>query len=158
MEVLIAMGIFLLSLAAISALVSQAGQNAVDASNEAMALGMAKTKLAEIECGNISLDQDQDDQEVEESPDFHWSMKSEEPSFPGAGSLEGSIELKAVTVTISHKGINGQMVPCCSLTQLIVDPNARGNTADPANIASSASQNSSSSGSGSGSTSTTGGN
>lgn len=156
MEVLIAMAIFMLSLAAISALVSQAGQNAIDASNEAMALGMAKTKLAEIEAGQISLDQDQDDQEVQESPDFHWSLHSEEPSF----SLDGTADLKVVTVSISIKGVNGQMVTCCSLTQLILDPNTRGNTVDPANIASAAQANSSSSsGSGSGSsTSATGGN
>ncbi len=154
MEVLIAMAIFMLSLAAISALISQAGQNAIDASNEAMALGMAKTKLAEIEAGQISLDQDQDDQEVQESPDFRWSMHSEEPSF----TLDGTADLKSVTVTIKIKGLNGQMVSCCSLTQLILDPNTRGNTVDPANIASAAQAGSSSSSSGSGSSTTTGGN
>src|SRR5205814_5693258 len=123
---------------------------------QSRAISMAQTKLAEIAAGAIPIDENQTDLALDEDPSFSWSMQVDTPSFPAVASMSGNLDsvFKSVTITISHKTVDGRWEDCCSLTQLILDPTHRANTSDPKDVAANSTINSSSStSSGSGSSS-----
>jgi general secretion pathway protein I len=134
LEVLVAMAIFLLSLGAITRLVTFAGQRALDARRTDEAGRLARSKLAEVFAGVVPLES-ADDTPFDEDPDYSWSLSAD------SGSMSG---LWIVTVTIKRKGDEG---PGFSLQQFLLDPTLRGSTQDTITIAganSSSSSNSSS--------------
>jgi len=139
-EVLVALAIFLLSLGAITRLVTFAGQRAADARRVDEAARLARSKLAEVYAGVVPLSSS-GDTPFDEDPDYTWSLTAD------SGSLTG---LWTVTMTVKRKGDAG---PGFSLQQFMLDPTIRGSTQDTVTIA-SASSSSSSSGSGSNSSST----
>jgi prepilin-type N-terminal cleavage/methylation domain-containing protein len=140
LEVLVALAIFLLSLAAITRLVTFAGQRALDARRTEEAARLARSKFAEVFAGAVPL-QGQGDTPFDEDPDYTWSVTAD------SGSLTG---LWVVTVTVKRKGDDG---PGFSLQQLLVDPTVRGSTQDTVTIAGTPSSSSGSGGSSPGSSS-----
>ncbi len=138
LEVLVALAIFLLSLAAITRLVTFAGQRALDARRTEEGARLARSKLAEVFAGAVPL-QGQGDTPFDEDPDFTWSLTAD------SGSLSG---LWVVTVTVKRKGDDG---PGFSLQRLLLDPTVRGSTQDTVTIAGTPSSSSGSGGSPSGS-------
>lgn len=135
LEVLVALAIFLLSLGAITRLVTFAGQRAADARRLDEASRLAHSKLAEVYAGVVPMSSS-GDTPFDEDPDYTWSLTAD------SGSLTG---LWTLTMTVKRKGDNG---PGFSLQQFMLDPTIRGSTQDTVIIA-GASSSPSSSGSGS---------
>jgi hypothetical protein len=131
---LVALAIFLLSLAAITRLVTFAGQRALDARRTDEACRLARSKLAEVFAGVVPL-QGSDDQPFEEEPDYTWSLTADSASMTG---------LWTVTVTVKRKGDEG---PGFTLQQFMLDPTIRGSTQDTVTVVGAANASSSSGGS-----------
>ena len=125
-EVLVALAIFLLSFAAITRLVTFAGQRALDARRTEEAARLARSKFAEVFAGVVPL-QSSDDSPFDEDPDYTWSLTADE------GTLS---ELWVVTVTVKRKGDDG---PGFTLRQFMLDPTLRGSTQDSVMITGSTS-------------------
>jgi type II secretion system protein I len=136
LEVLVALAIFLLSLAAISQLVTTAGQRALDARRKEEAARLARSKLAEVFAGVVPM-QSTSDAPFDQDPDYSWSLTADSASLSG---------LWLVTVTVKGKGDEG---PGYTLQEFLLDPTLRGSTQDTVTIA-GASNSSSGTGSGSG--------
>jgi prepilin-type N-terminal cleavage/methylation domain-containing protein len=135
LEVLVALAIFLLSLAAITRLVTFAGQRALDARRSDEAGRLARSKLAEVFAGAVPL-QGAEDNSFDEDPDYTWSLTAD------SGSLSG---LWVVTVTVKRKGDDWAGF---TLQQFLPDPSLRGSTQDTVTITGAANASSTSSGSG----------
>jgi Tfp pilus assembly protein PilV len=145
MEVLVSLAIFLLSLAALTRLVTYAGERALEAQYRSQATMYCLSQLAEVEAGSIALNS-QGDTALEEDPEYEWKMDAEQGQVVG---------LWTVTVTVSHK--NGNGVPIrVSLSKMVLDPSMVGSTQDSVPVNSSTNNNASSGTSGSSSGSTTG--
>jgi prepilin-type N-terminal cleavage/methylation domain-containing protein len=117
LEVLLALAIFLMSLAAISQLVSSAGQRALDARRTEEAARLARSKFAEVSAGAVPLESSEDTP-FDEDPDYSWSMTADE------GTLEN---MWVVSVTVKRKGDDG---PGFTLREFMLDPSVRGSTQD----------------------------
>jgi type II secretory pathway pseudopilin PulG len=117
LEVLLALAIFLMSLAAISQLVSSAGQRALDARRTEEAARLARSKFAEVFAGAVPLESSEDTP-FDEDPDYTWSMTADE------GTLES---MWVVSVTVKRKGDDG---PGFTLREFMLDPSVRGSTQD----------------------------
>jgi Tfp pilus assembly protein PilV len=145
MEVLVSLAIFLLSLAALTRLVTYAGERALEAQYRSQATMYCLSQLAEVEAGSIGLSS-QGETALEEDPEYEWSMDATQGQVVG---------LWTVTVTVSHK--NGNGVPIrVSLSKMVLDPSMVGSTQDSVPVNSSTNNNASSGTSGSSSGSTTG--
>jgi type II secretory pathway pseudopilin PulG len=117
LEVLLALAIFLMSLAAISQLVSSAGQRALDARRTEEAARLARSKFAEVFAGAVPLESSEDTP-FDEDPDYTWSLTADE------GTLEN---MWVVSVTVKRKGDDG---PGFTLREFMLDPSVRGSTQD----------------------------
>lgn len=117
LEVLVALTIFLLSLGAISQLVTFASQRAQDARHTDDAARLARSKLAEVFAGVVTLSS-QSETPFDDDPDYLWSMTA------NSGTLSG---LWDVEITVKHKDDKG---PGFTLQQFILDPTLRGSTQD----------------------------
>ena len=142
MEVLVSLAIFLLSLAALTRLVTFAGERALEAQYRSQATLHCLSQLAEIEAGSIALGS-QGEQPVGDDPDYEWSMDASQGQVAG---------LWNVTVTVTHKNPNGNPIKV-SLSKMVLDPSAVGSTQDSVPVNSSTNNNNSSSGTGTGSSS-----
>jgi general secretion pathway protein I len=136
LEVLVALAIFLLSFAAISQLVTFAGNRALDARRKDETARLARSKFAEVYAGVVPL-QSAEDTPFDEDPDYTWSLTADSATMTG---------LWMITVTVKRKGDEG---PGFALQEMMLDPTIRGSTQDSVPIA-GASSSSSSSGSSSG--------
>jgi type II secretory pathway pseudopilin PulG len=141
MEVLVSLAIFLLSLAALTRLVTFAGERAQEAQYRSQATLHCLSQLAEVEAGSIALGS-QGEQPVGDDPDYEWSMDASQGQVAG---------LWNVTVTVSRKFEGGPPIKV-SLSKLVLDPSAVGSTQDSVPVNSSANSSSSSTGTGSSST------
>ncbi len=130
LEVLVALAIFLLSLGAITRLVTFAGQLALEARRTDEATRLARSKMSEVFAGVVPLES-ADDTPFDEDPDYTWSLTAD------SGSMSG---LWVVTVTVKRKGDEG---PGFSLQQFVLDPTVRGSTQDTITIAGANSSSSS---------------
>jgi general secretion pathway protein I len=153
LEVLIALGIFLMSLVAISALVTASADQALEVQQQSQAAQLCQSKLAEVIAGVVPLS-GQGDTPFDEDPNWSWSLDAEQGDIAG---------LWKVTVHVSRQRPNGSRIEC-SLDRMLLDPSLRGSTLDASTIAaannannSSSSSSGSSAGSTSGSGSTSGG-
>ena len=145
MEVLVSLAIFLLSLAALTRLVSMAGERALEAQYRSQATMYCLSQLAEAEAGSIALGS-QGGGPLDDDPDYEWSMDAEQGQVAG---------LWNVTVTVTHKNPGGSPVKV-SLSKMVLDPSAVGSTQDSVPVNSSASSSSSAGTGGSSSGSSTG--
>jgi type II secretion system protein I len=139
LEVLVALAIFLSSLAGLFYLVTLSGKLAQAGQMRTRALQIAQSKLAQVTWGAIALSS-QADQPCDEDPEYHWSIDAEQ------GSTQG---LWNVTVKVTRP--NMKPIIEVSLNQMILDPANRGTIQDPAATAAAAdaaSQGSNNSGNG----------
>ena len=142
MEVLVSLAIFLLSLAALTRLVTFAGERALEAQYRSQATLYCLSQLAEVEAGSIALGS-QGEAALGDDPDYNWSMDAEQG--PAAG-------LWNVTVRVSRQGKAGSTV-AVALSKMVLDPSAVGSTQDSVPVSSSTNNNAAS-GSGTGNSST----
>jgi len=117
LEVLVALAIFLLSLAAISQLVTSASKRALEARQKEETSRLARSKFAEVYAGVVPLTSSEDTP-FDEDPDYTWSLTADNATMTG---------LWAVTVTVKRKGEEG---PGFSLQEYLLDPTIRGSTQD----------------------------
>ena len=134
LEVLIALGIFLMSLVAISALVTVSADQALEVQQQSHAAQLCQSKLAEIIAGVVPLS-GQGDTPFDEDSNWSWSLDAEQGDIAG---------LWKVTVHVSRQRPNGSRIDC-SLDRMLLDPSLRGSTLDASTIAAANNANSSSS-------------
>ncbi|OWK45666.1 prepilin-type N-terminal cleavage/methylation domain-containing protein [Fimbriiglobus ruber] len=144
LEVLLALTIFLLSLAAIGGLVDYGAARGTAAQTQAMGVRLAQSKLAEVEAGSLPVSSGGSGT-FDEDPNWNWSVE------PG-----DMVATNVYSVTVrAWREIGGQKHEV-SLTQMIFDPTMMGN-ATAAQPPATSSTGTTSSGSSSGSGTTTGG-
>lgn len=115
LEVIISLAIFLFSLVAISQLIDQGVERAVELDLRAQAAMIAQSKLAEATSGAISLSGQEG--ELEEDSDWHWKLDAEADTIPGLYKVR-------VTVSREDRGRHIEVV----MSQYVLDPTKRGGT------------------------------
>src|SRR5690349_9025959 len=133
LEVLIALGIFLMSFLAISTLVTASADQALEIQQQSRAAQLCQSKLAEVIAGVVPLS-GQGDTPFDEDPNWSWSLDADQGDIAG---------LWKVTVRVSRQQPNGARTEC-SLDRLLLDPSLRGSTLDAATIAAANNANNSS--------------
>jgi type II secretion system protein I len=128
LEVLISLAIFLFSLAAIAQLVRAASDRAVQANRRQQAIFLCQSKLAEFAAGYVPMSSQGDtafdsDQNWADVHDWTWSADVQQNQANNVWQ---------VAVTVTFPGSNGVQV---TLTRMLLDPSARGNTMDPSSTA-----------------------
>lgn len=118
-EVLLALTILLISLAAIGQLVSMGTERGLEAQFRTRGTRLAQTKMAEVEAGVIPIDSGGTGQ-FENADDSAWTWSVE--SQPG-----GSPSLYVVTVRVTREN-RGQPFEV-ALSQMIFDPKLMGSAA-----------------------------
>lgn len=134
LEVLVALGIFLMSLAALSHLVSIGGTTALEIQLQAQATQLCQAKLAEVAAGVVPLS-GQSEVPFDEDPNWLWSVDA------GQGNIAG---LWKITVRVSRQRSDGSRIEC-SLDRMLLDPSLRGSALDAATLAANSPTNNSSS-------------
>lgn len=122
LEVLVALAIFIMALAALGQLVQLGLEQAVEADRQTTATRLAQSKLAEIEAGAISIDggaEEFTEQELNTDGSARWKWEA-------LGEKTNELNLYNVTVTITLT--NGDPFSL-SLSQLIYDPAYLGSAA-----------------------------
>jgi general secretion pathway protein I len=128
LEVVIALALFLFSLAALSHLMSLSSQNVVESNLRSQAGLMCQSKLAEVLSGAVSLDST-GYSAFDENPDWQWRLDCEPNEVVGLWNVQ---------VWVKKDRANGAPFEV-SLRQLVFSPSAKGSTLDPAPSASSSS-------------------
>src|SRR5262249_48323520 len=82
LEVLVALGIFLTALTAISRLITMGGEHALNVQQQAQATQLCQAKLAEVSAGVVPLS-GQSDVPFDEDPNWLWSVDA------GQGTISG---------------------------------------------------------------------
>jgi len=129
LEVLLALTILLMSMAAITQLVGIGTDRGVEARLHSQAGRLLQMKMAEVEAGVIDLDAD-DSGTFDNEPEWSWSVEAVAQDAPNVYQV-------TVKVTRDLKGKPFEV----ALTQFILDPNKMG-TAAPAQKADTSSSSS----------------
>ena len=129
LEVLAALTIFLMSLIALSQLLSVTGDRVVKVQQLSRASQLSQSKLAEVVAGVISLSSQSGD--FDEDPDWHWQVEAEQDS-----AITG---LWRVQVKVSRDMGDGSQIES-TVNQMVLDPSQRGSTADAASSGATAAQ------------------
>jgi len=152
LEVLLALAILLLSMAALSQLVGTASDQALQVQMQSRGTRLAQSKMAEYVAGVVRLESGGSGNfEEDAEPDWNW-----EATTQSEGSAAG---LYLVTITVSRDSRSLGRVET-SLTQYVLDPRMKGNipakaTTTPTTTTDTASTTSSASSTGSTSSTTT---
>src|SRR5437870_288141 len=101
LEVLIALAIFLLAVIGIGQLITLAGDRAVDVQQQAQAIQLCQSKLAEVVAGVVPVHPPQSNTPFEEDPSWEWALDSEQGSVAG---------LWNVTVRVSRQRPGGPQI------------------------------------------------
>jgi type II secretion system protein I len=117
LEVLVALAIFLFSLAALGQLIDVGSDRARDVQWLGQASTIAQSRMAEVLAGSIALTS-QPDTTCDEDADWSWSLDAEADAAPG---------LYRVKVTVSRSRPDGSRFETV-LNQMVLDPTYRGNT------------------------------
>jgi type II secretion system protein I len=133
LEVLVALGIFLISLVGIIKLVTLGGEHARLAQLNAQAAQLCQSKLAEVVAGVVPLSS-QSEVPFDEDPDWLWSLDANQGDIAGLWKL---------TVRVTRQQSDGSHIEC-SLDRMLLDPSLRGSTLDAQNLAANSANNSSS--------------
>jgi Tfp pilus assembly protein PilV len=124
LEVLLALTILLMSMAAIGRLVNLGSDRGVEARLYSQGARLAQSKMAEVEAGVIALDSGGSGN-FDNDPEWSWNVDSESQDVPNVYQV-------TVKVTRDLKGKPFEV----SLTQFVFDPNKMG-TPVPAQTSSS---------------------
>jgi general secretion pathway protein I len=131
LEVLVSLAIFLMALVGIGRLIALGNERALDVQQNNEALQRCQSKIAEVAIGSLALRSDSggyDDQQ-----NWSWSLECNPASVPN---------LWTVRATVKCQRQNGDTVQV-TLSQMILDPSARGSIAQPSTDSSSDSSSSS---------------
>jgi type II secretion system protein I len=134
LEVLVALGIFLVALVGIIKAVTIGGEQARQVQLQAQAAQLCQSKLAEVVAGVVPLS-GQSDVPFDEAPDWLWSLDASQGDIAGLWKL---------TVRVSRRQSDGSRIEC-SMDRMLLDPSLRGSTLDAEAIAANNSANNSSS-------------
>jgi type II secretion system protein I len=115
LEVIVSLAIFLFSLVAISRLIDQGVDQAVELDLRAQASMIAQSKLAEVTSGAIGLTGQES--QLEEDSAWTWKLDAEADTIPGLYRVK-------VTVTREDRGNKIEV----TLSQYVLDPTKRGGT------------------------------
>jgi hypothetical protein len=141
LEVLVALAIYLLALIAIGRLITFGADRARDVEQQAQAIQLGQSKLAEVMAGAVPVGAPLANAPFDEDPAWEWSMDSEQGNITG---------LWTVTIHVSRQRPDGSRLEA-SLTQMVLDPSLRGgisSSATSSNGSTAASNASGSSGGG----------
>lgn len=116
-EVVLAMFIFLMSLAAISQLLNIATMHALETQNVNRASQLLQSQMNRVISGEISLSS-QGETPFDDDPEFSWSMSCDQQ---GAAP-----NLWHVTMTVHHAGGMAGSEQSWNLDQFVLDPSVRG--------------------------------
>lgn len=119
LEVIVALAIFLLSLVAISQLIEQGADMAVEMDENSHASMLAQSKLAELVAGSEPLT-GHGDTAIDGEADWYWSLTADADSIPG---------LFRVVVSVHKDAPRGKIE--VAFSQLVLDPTKRGSTTPP---------------------------
>lgn len=133
LEVLVALGIFLIALVGIIKLVTLGGDQARQVQLNAQAAQLCQSKLAEVVAGVVPLTA-QSEVPFDEDPDWLWSLDATQGDIAGLWKL---------TVRVTRQQSDGSHIEC-SLDRMLLDPSLRGSTLDAQNLAANSANNSSS--------------
>jgi len=136
LEVLVALGIFLMAFATISQMITISADRALEVQQLAQASQLCQAKLAEVAAGVVPLS-GQTDVPFDEAPKFLWSLDAAQTQIAG---------LWKVTVKVTLERSDGSRTET-SLDRMLLDPSLRGNALDAALTAANSSSSSSSGGS-----------
>lgn len=117
LEVLVALAIFLFSLAALSQLVEIGSNSARDVQWLGQASMIAQSRMSAVMAGIVPLS-GQPESSCDEDSDWMWSMEAELADAPG---------LYRVKVTVSRQRPDGSRFETV-LNQFVLDPTVRGST------------------------------
>jgi|GEM_PF-2054252 len=124
LEVLLAVAIFLFSLAAVSQLINVGGQRAEDIRGREEQL--CQSKLDEVACGALQVQPGSSQEgDFDEAPGWHWSVKCQPNNIPS---------LWNVTVTVTRKQPDGTKTEAI-LTKMVFNPGQLGSSLDPDRMA-----------------------
>src|SRR5439155_26281298 len=82
LEVLVALGIFLMSFAVIGQLITVSADRALEVQQQGQATQLAQAKLAEVAAGVVPLS-GQNDVPFDEDPNFLWSLDAVQAEIAG---------------------------------------------------------------------------
>jgi type II secretion system protein I len=117
LEVIVSMTIFLIALGAIWPLVEMGLNRAREVEEQTLALQKCQSKLSQVMSGDETLGT-QEDVAFTDDPDWHWSMEADPQDVAN---------LWKVQVTVWRDTETGKIE--VSLTQMVLDPTARGGPA-----------------------------
>jgi len=117
MEVIVALTIFLISMAAIGMLIDMATQRSADARSQTLAMQLCQAKLAEFAAGVQEMGS-QNGVAFDFDPNWTWSANCTSRSDPA--------NLWTVEITVERKA--GGFSTSATLSQMILDPSIRGTT------------------------------
>lgn len=143
LEVLVAVAIFLMAVVVIGQLLQMAGERAMEVRFQSEAAQLCQSKLAELSAGAIPFES-QGDTPLEEDESWLCSVEAEQGNVVGVWK---------VRVSMARTRPDGARAEYCSVSQLILDPAARGSTMDSVAISGTEATGGSSSGSSSSSSS-----
>ena len=112
LEVVLAIGILLMSLAALAQLVSSGSRAAVDSQLRTEAVIRCQSKLAEVVSGNSPL-QAVDGAKFDDDPRWRWSLRTQATAIP---------DLLDVQISVSREGASGTPIAEYSLRRLLRNP------------------------------------
>src|SRR5262245_43373405 len=116
LEVLVALAIFLISLIGIGRLITLAADRARDVQQQALAIQMCESKLAEAAAGVLTLGTSQPSTPFDEDPSWEWSMDCDQ-----AANMPG---LWSVTIHVTRARPDGSKVEV-ALPEMVLDPSVR---------------------------------
>jgi len=117
MEVIVALTIFLISMAAIGMLVDMALSRSADARLQTMAMQLCQAKIAEFAAGVESLDTPQNEVVYDFDPQWSWTATLDGAGLDGLHKVQVRVQRNVGTPPIE-----------AVLTQFVFDPRLRGTT------------------------------
>ena len=121
LEVIVAMAIFLMSIAAIFQLLSLGNDRAVDAKLKAKTSLRCQSKLSEIIVGAQDLTSTGSYNACTDDPDMQWKMEATQATAAGLYTVKVFVKVDLPT----GKSVESQLI------QMILDPKTRGSTVQP---------------------------
>lgn len=122
LEVMLSLVIFLMALIGLGQLMTICTNQAIEIKHLNHASQLLQSKMNEVVAGVIPLT-GQGDTSFDEDPDWSWSLECD---------AEGTPNLWRVTVTVTFKSKDGSEAGPWSLSELVLDPAARGAIEPPA--------------------------
>jgi general secretion pathway protein I len=119
LEVLVALTIFLMAFVVLGRLIVSGGDLAADAQWQNQAAQLCESQMEKVAAGLVPL-VPQSGVPMEEAPEWQWSLSAQQTSVPNVWQVK---------VEVKHPGSARSQISF-SLSQMILDPQLRGNVLD----------------------------